>query len=124
MERRGGRSIWIKLVDRLAHLIGRAGLAAAARALATTDEAARYDFARRCPDEPVARNIWAVAEVYHRHEFGKRLAEARAAAAAKINADRAMLDDRLRVIPPAFEAWLADEVEAQPRVRSPIPWAS
>jgi hypothetical protein len=113
--------VWIKLVDRLAHLIGREGVAAAVRALATEDEHARYDFARRYPDEPVARKIWAAAEARHRQEFGKRLAEARAAAAAKINADRAMLDDRFSVAPPAFEAWLANERRGAAKGPKPDP---
>jgi hypothetical protein len=113
--------IWIKLVDRLAHLIGREGIAAAARAMATEDEHARYDFARRYPDEPVARKIWAAAEARHRQEFEKRLAEARAAGAAKIKTERATLDARLAGAAPAFEAWLSDERRGAAKAPRPDP---
>jgi hypothetical protein len=113
--------IWIKLIDRIAHLIGRAGVAAAARALATEDERVRYDFARRHPDEPVARKIWVVAEARHRQEFEKRLADARAAAASKLKASRAALDARLAAAAPAFEAWLADERRGVAKGPAPDP---
>ncbi len=100
---------WIKLVDRLAQMIAREGVAAGARALASGDEAAKYEFARRYPDEPLARKIWASAEARLKSEFASRLAEARAAASARIDADRAALEARLSAATPVFEAWLVDE---------------
>ena len=56
---------WLKLTARIAKLIGREGVAAAALVFATGDAQARYDFARRYPDEPTARKIWNAAEARH-----------------------------------------------------------
>jgi tetratricopeptide (TPR) repeat protein len=111
---------WIKLVERIAKLIGREGVAAAARASATGDEQTLYDFARRYPDEPTARKIWSAAEARHREHFERRLAAAKRAADARIseqraalevqiNGEHAALDSRLQTVTPAFEVWLADE---------------
>jgi hypothetical protein len=112
---------WIKLVDRLARLIGREGVAAAVRALATEDGAGHYEFARRYPDEPVARKIWAEAAARLRQEFENRMAAASAAAAAKVDADRAAVEARLAAAAPAFEAWLADERRAAAKGPKPDP---
>jgi hypothetical protein len=112
--------VWIKLIDRLAKLIGREGVAAAARALPSSDEQARYDFARRYPDEPTARKIWSAAEARHREHFEGRMADAKRAAQARIseeraafeahiNGERSAFDSRLQTATPAFEVWLADE---------------
>jgi TIR domain len=100
---------WIKLVERIAKLIGRDGVAAAARLVATEDEQARYTFARRYPDEPTARKIWSAAEARHRDQFERRMAEAKAAAEARVKAERTALDARLKTAVPAFDIWLADE---------------
>jgi hypothetical protein len=110
---------WIRLVERIARLIGREAVAAAARALATGDEAARYDFARRYPDEPVARKIWASAEARHRAEFEKLLSDARAAAATKIDAERAALDARLAKAESEFTTWL--DLERRAGAKGPKP---
>jgi hypothetical protein len=112
---------WIKLVDRIALLIKREGVAAAARAHASPDERARYDFARRYPDEPAARKIWSTAEASHRSQFEQRLAEARMAAEARIDAERAALEARLTEAAPAFEIWLADERRAAAKGPRPDP---
>ena len=100
---------WIRLIGRIAKLINREGVAAAAQVLATGDEQARYDFARRYPDEPIARKIWNVAEARHRELFAKRVAEAKTAAETKVNAERLALEARIEAAAPAFEVWLADE---------------
>jgi hypothetical protein len=92
-----------------------------ARALATEDEQARYDFARRYPDEPVARGIWAGAETRLRQEFEQRSSDARTAADAKIDADRVNLDARLAAAAKAFEGWLADERNAAAKGPRPDP---
>ncbi len=113
--------VWLKLVDRIARLIGREGVAAGARALAVGDEAAQYAFARRYPDEPLAQKICAGAEARLRSEFASRLAEARAAAKAKIDADRGALEARLSAATPAFEAWLADERRGAAKAEKPDP---
>jgi hypothetical protein len=112
---------WIKLVDRVAKVIGREGVAAAARALATGDEQTLYDFARRYPEEPTARKIWNSAEARYRERFKLRMAEARSAAEARINAERAALDARLREAAPTFEIWLADERRATAQGPTPDP---
>ncbi len=49
---------WLKLVDRVARLLSRDGIAAAARAHAGGDDQTLYEFARRYPDEPAARRVW------------------------------------------------------------------
>jgi hypothetical protein len=100
---------WIKLFDRLGKLIGREGVAAAARAFATGDERTLYDFARRYPEEPPARKIWNAAEARHRKHFEQRMVEAKAAAETKVNTERTTLAARLKTAAPAFEVWLADE---------------
>ncbi len=112
---------WFKLVDRIARLIGREGVAAGARALAAGDEAAKYAFARRYPDEPLAQKIWAGAETRLRSEFASRLAEARAAAKARVEADRAAREARFSAATPAFEAWLADERRGATTAQKPDP---
>ena len=114
---------WIKLVERIAKVIGREGVAAAARALAAGDEQARYDFARRYPDEPTARKIWNGAEAGHREHFAKRMAEAKSAADAKIDAARAALEARVEAVPPAFEVWLTDERRGVAKEPMPDPLA-
>ena len=104
--------IWLKLVDRVAKLLGREGVAAAARAYAAGDDRTLYEFARRYPDEPAARGVWSNAETRHRKEFESRLEEARAAAAtraARISAEASDLEARIEATMPAFEAWIADE---------------
>lgn len=103
---------WLKLVDRVARLLSRDGIAAAARAHAGGDDQTLYEFARRYPDEPAARRVWTNAETRHRREFEGRLEEARTAAgarAARITADASDLEARIEATVAAFEAWIADE---------------
>ncbi|MGO9742391.1 MAG: TIR domain-containing protein, partial [Roseiarcus sp.] len=116
-----GDPVWLKLVDRIARLIGREGVAAGARALAAGDDATKYAFARRYPDEPLAQKIWAGAEARLRSEFASRLAEARTAAKAKIDADRGAREARLSAATPAFEAWLAGERRGSATAEKPDP---
>jgi formylglycine-generating enzyme required for sulfatase activity len=104
---------WLKLVTRLAALIGREGIAAGAEALAKGDDAAKYEFARRFPDERLARKIWASAEARLRAEFANRLAEARGALEARLNGET-----------PAFEAWLAEERRGAAKGPKPDPLAA
>jgi TIR domain len=107
-----GDAMWLKLVDRISKLLGRDGVAAAARAYASGDEKALYAFAQRFPEEPAAVRIWRDAEMRHRAEFSARLDEARTAMAhrgARIAAEAADLEARIEAIVPAFEAWLANE---------------
>lgn len=115
-------STWIQLVDRIATLIGREGVAAAARVLATGDEQARYDFARGYPDEPTARKIWNEAEQRHREHFARRMAEAKSAAQARIGPESVALEARLRQAVPVFEIWLADERIAAAKGPPPDPF--
>ena len=102
-------AVWIKLIDRIAKIIGREGVAAAARAFATGDEQALYDFARRYPDEPTARKVWSAAEARHREQFEQRMTEARSAANARIDAERAAIDANLLEATQAFEVWLEND---------------
>jgi hypothetical protein len=109
---KGEDSNWLRVVDQIAQLIGRNGVGAAARAFATGDKQALYDFARRFPEEPTSERIWSDAEARHRTEFGGHVDEARGAAAARaarITAEASDLDARIEATVPAFEAWLADE---------------
>ena len=53
---------WLKLVERIAELLGRKGVSAAAKALATGDNQTLYKFAQRFPEEPVAQRIWSGEE--------------------------------------------------------------
>ena len=112
---------WIRLIGRIGKLINREGVAAAARVLATGDEQARYDFARRYPDEPTARKIWNVAEAGHREHFAKRIAEAKSLAETQITAERDALEARVRAAAPAFEVWLADEQRGAAKGPMPDP---
>ena len=89
---------WLKVIERLAQLIGREGVAAAARASASSDESTRYKFAQAYPDEPMAAKIWLAAETRHREAFNSRMAEARTAGAAQLNTERASLDARLTAV--------------------------
>lgn len=114
---------WLRVVDRIAKLIGREGLSAAAHALASTDEDKRYHFAQTYPDEPAASKIWRDAEARHREAFSKRMSEARNAAVARINAGHAEVDARLTAVMSAFEKWLADERRGVAKVPSPDPVA-
>lgn len=100
---------WIKVVDSIAELISRDGVAAAARVQASGDEQAAYDFARRYPDEPAARKIWEAAEARHRERFERRMTEARSAVKARIEAERAAVDARLGEAAQAFEVWLEND---------------
>ena len=114
---------WLKVVDRIAKLIGREGVSAAAHALASTDEDRRYHFAQTYPDEPAASKIWRDAEARHREAFSRRMSEARKDAVARINAEHAEVDARLTAMTPAFEEWLADERRGVAKVPSPDPVA-
>jgi hypothetical protein len=114
---------WLKVVERVAELIGRQGVSAAASALASTDEERRYQFAQTYPDEPVAKKIWRDAEARHREAFNRRMSEARNGAVAQINAERAAVDARLAAMTPAFETWLADERRGVAKVPRPDPVA-
>ena len=84
--------VWIKLVARIAKMVGREGVAAAARAFATGDEKAQYDFARQYPDEPAARKIWKGVEPGHREHFARRMAEAKNVADERIASERADIE--------------------------------
>jgi hypothetical protein len=103
---------WLKLVDRISKLLGRDGVAAAARAHALGNEKALYGFAQSFPEEPAAVRIWRDAEIRHRAEFSARFEEAQtavAARAARIAAEASDLETRIEATVPAFEAWLANE---------------
>jgi hypothetical protein len=113
--------IWIKVLDRIAELIGRPGVAAAARAFATGDEQTLYDFARRYSDEPTACKIWNTAEARHREHFAGRMTEAKRAAEERNNKERMAFDARLRDAGLAFEVWLADEQHAAAKGPMPDP---
>lgn len=113
--------VWVRLVDRIAKLIEREGVAAAARAFAIGDEQARYDFAKRYPDEPIAQLIWNAAETRHRERFLVRMAEAKKAVEARISDERSALDARLRDMAPLLELWLADERRAAAKGPRPDP---
>jgi hypothetical protein len=113
---------WIKVVERIAELLDRAGVAAAARAFATGDERANYNFARRYPEEPTARKIWAAAEAKHRSQIEHRMFEAKTAAEAKINFQRAAFQECLKAAAPAFESWLAAERRAAADTPCPDPF--
>lgn len=110
---------WLKVVDRIAKLIGREGVSAGAHALASTDEKRRYQFAQTYHDEPAAAKIWRDAEARHREAFSRRMSEARNDAAAR----SAELDAGLAAMTPAFEMWLADERRGVAKVPRPDPVA-
>ena len=114
---------WLKVVDRVAKLIGREGVSAAAQALASSDEKRRYQFAQSYPDEPAAAKIWRDADARHREAFSRQMSEARNDAVARINAGRAEVDARLAAMTPAFEMWLADERRGVAKVPRPDPGA-
>ena len=114
---------WLKVVDRIAKLIGREGVSAAANALASADEKRRYQFAQTYPDEPAAAKIWRDVDARHREAFSRRMSEARNDAVARINAERAEVDARLAAMTPAFEMWLADERRGVAKVPRPDPVA-
>ena len=114
---------WLKVVDRIAKLIGRQGVSAAAHALASTDEGRRYQFAQTYPDEPAAGKIWCDAEARHREAFDRRMSEARNDALARVNAQHAEVDARLAAMTPAFETWLANERRGVAKVPKPDPVA-
>jgi hypothetical protein len=110
------------VVDRIAKLLGRDGVGAAARVLATGDEQARYDFARHYPDEPTARKIWNAAEAKYRERFERKMVEAKAEAEARINTECAALEASLKTATQAFETWLADERRATAKGAMPDPF--
>jgi TIR domain len=103
---------WIKLVERIAKVIGREGVAAAARAVAAGDEQSQYDFARQYPDEPTARKIWKGFESGHREDFARRMAEAKNVADERIVSERAAVEACLEEVASAFEIWLRNERRA------------
>jgi hypothetical protein len=110
------------VVERIAKMIGREGVAAAARAFAKGDDQTLYDFARRYTDEPTARQIWVAAEAKHRSQFEHRMFEAKTAAEAKINFQRAAFQECLKAAAPAFESWLAAERRAAADTPCPDPF--
>lgn len=114
---------WLKVVDRIANLIGREGVSAAAHALASGDQKRCYQFAQSYPDEPAAAKIWRDADARHREAFSRQMSEARNDAVARINAERAEVDARLAAVTAAFEMWLADERRGVAKVPRPDPVA-
>ncbi len=110
---------WLAVVEQISRKLGRARVMAAARAMASGDDQTLYDFAQRFPEEPLAKKIWRDAEARHRDTFNKRLSEARVAASARLNSERASLDSRLMEALPAFEAWL--EAERRSMADGPMP---
>jgi hypothetical protein len=103
---------WLKLVERIAKLLGRDGLAEAAKAQALGDDQALYAFARRYPSEATALRIWKTAEARHRKEFESRLEEAQVASAsraARASAEAADLEERIKASATVFESWLVEE---------------
>ena len=116
--------VWIKLVARIAKMVGREGVAAAARAFATGDEKAQYDFARQYPDEPAARKIWKGVEPGHREHFARRMAEAKNVADERIASERADIEACLEEAASTFEAWLRNERRATANGPMPRPDSS
>ncbi len=114
---------WLKVADRIALMVGRDSVAAAAHALAGDDKA-RYQFAQRFPDEALARKIWADAEKAHRERFDDRLVEARAVVASRLESERAAQEASLVLLSSDFEAWLEDERRGAARATFPDPVAS
>jgi hypothetical protein len=112
---------WLAVMDRIATLIDREGVAAAARAIASGDERIIYEFARLFPEESFARKVWRVAEGRHREEFSERMGAARNAVLVRTNAQRVSLDARLTESQRAFEAWLAEERRGQAKSARPDP---
>jgi hypothetical protein len=100
---------WLLLVEKIAEKIGREGVIAAARAIGSSDEQARYDFAKRYPEEPVAKRLWLAYETRHKEEFNKLVADARDRVRARINQEYVDLDNRLAAALPELETWLSAE---------------
>jgi predicted nucleic acid-binding Zn-ribbon protein len=111
------------LIEKIAEKIGRNGITEAARAMASSDDKVRYNFAKSYPDEPVARKLWLAYEAQHREEFKQLLAAARDRVRTRINHQYVDLDARLAGAAPALEAWLAEEQRGAAKEPRPDPSA-
>jgi formylglycine-generating enzyme len=100
---------WLSLVSRIAVALQRPGLIELSRAFATGVEQDRHAFAKRYPDEPVAKEIWRQRETKHRQAFEHSLAFARANFDRRVRNDWRKIEDMLKVYKTEFEIWLEDE---------------
>ena len=112
---------WLMLIEKIGEKIGRQGVTAAACAMASSDEQARYDFAKRYPEEPLAQKLWLTFEAAHREAFNQRMNEARNKVRARINQEYSDLDARLAASVPALNAWLTEEQRNAAREPRPDP---
>jgi formylglycine-generating enzyme len=100
---------WLALVSRIAVALQRPGLIELSRAFATGIEQDRHAFAKRYPDEPVAKDIWRQRETKYRQAFEHSLAFARANFDRRVRNDWRKIEDMLKVYKTEFEIWLEDE---------------
>lgn len=101
--------VWLKIVDRIAHMTGRESVSAAARALGSGLEEDLYAFAKKFPDDPTAQRIWREAEQRLRAQFAERLIAAKQSVADRIDSERAAFDADLVFLNSEFETWLGAE---------------
>jgi formylglycine-generating enzyme required for sulfatase activity len=100
---------WLALIAHIGGSLQRPGLIEASRALASGDEKERYEFAKRYPDEPLARNIWKHRETKHRQAFEHSIAFVRANFDRRVRTNWKRIEDMLKVYKTEFELWLEAE---------------
>ena len=97
-------------VDSIVGDLNRQGLSdALLEARISGDESALYAFAKRFPDEPQAREVWAVFEAKYREECASILRDARCYFERRAASRREKIEAALKSFANDFEAWLERE---------------
>lgn len=100
---------WRNVARSLGRMCGRPGVGALAEALADGSQESVAAWAKRFPDEPLAREMWASRRAHLRHEFARELEAARGELAAALDKRRSQAETALARACAAFEAWLETE---------------
>lgn len=102
-------SAWTELIAAIAEKLHRPGLCELLRARLSGDESALYSFARRFPDEPQAREIWAPFEEKYRGECASALRDARRYFEQRAASHQQKIEAMLKSFANDFQLWMERE---------------
>jgi hypothetical protein len=102
-------SAWKELVAAIADRLHRPGLTELLLARLSGDESALYSFARRFPDEPQAREIWAAFEEKYRAECASALRDARRYFEQRAESHQQKIEAMLKSFANDFQVWMERE---------------
>jgi hypothetical protein len=100
---------WKNVISAIAEKLHRPGVSELLRARISGDESDLYSFARRFPDEPQAREIWAAFEAKYREECASALRDARRYFEQRAESHQEKVETLLKSFANDFQLWLERE---------------